>query len=167
MPEMPFVLSHWSTLIENFQSSPQEFYATVEAAIAKRKLPNVSVSRVSGREGGTFSASREYLRVTKNEFIFDICAAPFGTGYFYSSWQTLKQESGCLRLFLIWSIVGIPFLFLPRPRLTYYQMDTAQMFQKAIHNAVLEAVDTVTNAKGIRALSETERKPIMREFFGK
>jgi hypothetical protein len=36
------------------------------------------------------------------------------------------------------------------------------MFQQAVHNAVLEVMDCMTANKGIRALSETERKPIMK-----
>jgi hypothetical protein len=47
---------------------------------------------------------------------------------------------------------------------TYYRMDTALMFQSAVHAAVMQVVDQMTSSKGIRALSELERKPIMREF---
>ena len=39
------------------------------------------------------------------------------------------------------------------------------MFQKAVHNAVLEVIDEMTTANGLRALGESERKPIMREFY--
>jgi hypothetical protein len=38
------------------------------------------------------------------------------------------------------------------------------MFQDAVHNAVLEVVDCITASKGVRALSEAERKPIMKRF---
>ena len=47
---------------------------------------------------------------------------------------------------------------------TFYSMDTAIMFQKAVHNAVCEVVDCMTANKGVRALSEFERKPIMKHF---
>ncbi len=50
-----------------------------------------------------------------------------------------------------------------RPQ-TYYKVDTALMFQDAVHNAVLEVIDQISTVKGIRPLSEFERKPIMREF---
>jgi hypothetical protein len=43
-------------------------------------------------------------------------------------------------------------------------MDTALMFQESVHNAVLEVVDCITAAKGIRALTEAERKPILKAF---
>jgi hypothetical protein len=51
--------------------------------------------------------------------------------------------------------------FLPQ---TYYRIDTALMFQQAVHAAVMEVIDGLTKAKGLRSLSETERKPILREF---
>lgn len=53
-------------------------------------------------------------------------------------------------------------LFLPP---TYYRIDTALMFQQTVHAAVLEVIDGMTKAKGMRALSELERKPIMRDFY--
>lgn len=47
---------------------------------------------------------------------------------------------------------------------TYYRIDTALMFQQAVHAAVMEVIDGMTKAKGLRSLSETERKPILKEF---
>lgn len=40
------VLSHWSTLIENFQFSPQKFYELVTEAVKRRQMPNATVSNV-------------------------------------------------------------------------------------------------------------------------
>jgi hypothetical protein len=42
------------------------------------------MSRVEFAEGGMLSAKREYLRMTRERLVFDICAAPFGTSYFFS-----------------------------------------------------------------------------------
>jgi hypothetical protein len=47
---------------------------------------------------------------------------------------------------------------------TFYAIDTALMFQDAVHNAVMEVIDCVTENKGVRALTESERKPIMKRF---
>ena len=49
--------------------------------------------------------------------------------------------------------------------ITYYRIDTSQMFQKAVEQAVQEAVDQVTVGRGLRPLTELERKPVMRDFF--
>jgi len=50
---------------------------------------------------------------------------------------------------------------------TYYRLDTSQMFQQSVQNAVMEVVDQVTAGKGFKQLTETERKPIMRDFWKK
>jgi hypothetical protein len=49
--------------------------------------------------------------------------------------------------------------------ITYYKIDTALMFQESIRLAVHEVIDELTKAKGIRALSESERAPIMNDLF--
>jgi hypothetical protein len=48
---------------------------------------------------------------------------------------------------------------------TYYRIDSLQMFQTAVHNAVTEVIDVMTASQGIRALSPDERKPVLREFY--
>ena len=78
------VISHWYALVPDFQSSTQEFYAGIEKELESRKVPGLEMSRVEFAEGGLLSAKREYLRMTRERLVFDICAAPFGTSYFYS-----------------------------------------------------------------------------------
>lgn len=78
------VFSHWNKPSEGFQTSAMDFYASVEAALQRRQIPDVSVYRVDLHEGRTLSAMREYLRFTRQKLAFDLCAAPYGTGYFYS-----------------------------------------------------------------------------------
>jgi hypothetical protein len=85
MPRKPAIVSHWHQLYENFSTSSRDFYAAVEEAIKKRKLPDLSFSRVTWKESGVLSAKREYLRVARGRLHWDICAAPFGTGFFFSS----------------------------------------------------------------------------------
>jgi len=47
---------------------------------------------------------------------------------------------------------------------TFYAMDTALMFQKAVHQAVQDVIQCMTDGKGVRALTEAERQPIMKQF---
>jgi len=54
-------------------------------------------------------------------------------------------------------------LYFP-PRLTYYRMDTAEMFYRAVSEAVGGVVNSLCSAQGIRGLSEDQCKPIMRGF---
>jgi len=78
------VFSHWFRLIENLQSSSMDFYARVEKALERRQVPKLIAARVDWREGGFLSAKREYLRLTRERLTFDVCGAPFGTGFFVS-----------------------------------------------------------------------------------
>ncbi len=152
------VISNWSTLIENFQTSPQQFYEALTKAIEKRQMPGATISRMDMKEGGLFSASREYLRIScKKDFYFAICGAPFGSGFFVS-WWLLEPPAGCLaQIFPLLAAVSKPW--------TYYRIDTATMFRTATHQAVLEVVDEIMEQNNIKALPEAERKPVLKEFF--
>ena len=157
------VISHWDHLIEGLHYSTQEFYADLNRAIVARKIPEATVCTVEIKEGGLLSAKRLYLRVGRKKLRFDICGAPFGNAFFFSWWLT-ELPSGCLAFLLSIPIVQSWTWFLARP-LTYFKLDTAFMFQETVHTAVLEVIDQITEAKGMRALSDEERKPIMRDFF--
>jgi hypothetical protein len=74
----------WCQLIENVAASPSDVYATVEQSVAKRKVPGLEITREFWHEGGALSAKREYLRFARERLVFEICAAPFGTGFFLS-----------------------------------------------------------------------------------
>lgn len=212
------VVSHWSTLIENFQASPLTFYQAVEAALARRHVPETKNSRVDHREAGILSANREYLHVARETFNFDVCGAPFGTGFFVSWWLTeeVPTMNPLLKVLFIVGLLGVGlwmlsqlglilgavviivivfgglavantlaaggdlndnviralpllgslYVWLFKPA-TFYRIDTMEMFQTAVHNSVLEVIDVMTAEKGVRALSEADRKPIMREFYAR
>lgn len=215
----PFILSHWPQLISGLQASSQQFYADTEQALARRCIPNTEIFRVEWSENGVLSAQREYLRVARGKYAFDICGAPFGNGFFVSNWcieersslrpweigvgillwvfvagitiQVLGSTIGNaavligspLALVVIASylnrtregwddfLVAIPLLGRAYERLfrpqTYYKIDTAEMFRQAVHGAVLEVVNGMLEAKGLRKLSETDTKPMLKIATGK
>jgi len=70
--------------IENFATSTDEFYRSIEAELELMQVPDLQLSREYFREGGLLSAQREYLRLRRERLIFDVCAAPFGTSFFFS-----------------------------------------------------------------------------------
>src|SRR5579862_2643000 len=228
MPKQVEAIAHWHQLLENFHTSSLEFYSSLEAAIKARSVPELHSARIEHKEGGLASAKREYLRMHRGKHAFDICAAPFGTGFFVSWWFTeppLKfaflyligflfglliivnvayaiglavgmSTSGFTSGFLygaIFVFFGVPLLLwvlgnavrngsirgestlLAIPLIgwlyekifapaTFYAMDTAIMYQKAVHSAVREVIECMTADKGVRALSEEEWKPIMKKF---
>ena len=214
----PVVRSHWHHTFEGLQVSPLDFYASVEAGVARRTVPDVHISRVEWAESGILSARREYLRVERGPLAFDVCSAQFGSGQFFSSWLAELVPSplwgilGFLVLTGVYAaasamavlllgklhvgaaIVALPVLLLgyffvlfviglaARDKLvpweegiratpllgwlytvlfspdTYYKLDTVLMFQDLVHAAVLEAVDELTETRGLRALTPEERK---------
>lgn len=80
------VLSNWAVLIDEFNTSGQEFFAAIERNVQAREVPEVSFTRVTFRESGLLSSKREYLRVRRGNLNFDVGAAPYGTGFFFSWW---------------------------------------------------------------------------------
>jgi hypothetical protein len=154
------LLSHWFHLIEGLQYSPQRFYLSIKEAIKRRQLSGITLSGVEYYEGAPLiSPKRVYLRVKRNEHVFDICAAPFGNGFFISWW--FGEKVGLLYRI---PIIGLVFMLLFRPS-TYYRHDTALMFQESIHAAVIEVLEQTTQAKGMRGLSEMEKKPILSDLL--
>jgi hypothetical protein len=162
------VIAHWNTLIEGFQFSPQRFYDMVSEAVTRRSMPYTTLSKVQFKEGNFLSAKRDYLRINyaKEDFYFAVCGGQFGTGFFVSYWQ-LQPPDGCLvALFKSFPVLSLIARALVRPW-TYYRVDTVTMFNTAVHQAITEVVDTITSsAQGIRQLTESERKPVMRELMG-
>jgi hypothetical protein len=158
-------IGHWNGWIGGLQASSKEFYTQVEEAIGKREVPDCKIVRVSLSEGGFFSSSREYLRVIRKDLRFEICAAPFGDSFFVS-WWLLYEQTGLWAFLASIPYLGFFFRALVRP-LTYYQMDTANMFQSLVHDALLEVFEKLGKANGKRALGEAERRPVMKEFFAR
>jgi len=161
------VLSHWNHMVPGMQQSSADFYTAVDRALGEQHLTDAKIERVNIHEGGLLSAKREYLQVRRKDHVFHICAAPFGNGFFVSWWLG-EVRSGLWAALADLPYVGRFFAILgsfAKP-LTYYRIDTALMFQSVTHGAVLTALESVIDAKGMRALTDVEKKPIMRDFFG-
>ena len=222
MSKHPHVVGHWHTSIDDFSTSSLEFYELVKEGLARREIPDLKISTVEWKEGGIGSGMRVYLRISRESLSYDICAAPFGTGFFFSSWLAriprilldlvcillalctlgflsyvfLRGEDGgsrgCLGAFLVpviffgmlfsigavvrggnlgleptvlsMPVTGFLYQLAFRP-VTYFNEDTALMFQEAVQAAVVEAIDGLRASKGLRALSYEERKPSLRNFL--
>ncbi|MBN2455466.1 MAG: hypothetical protein JXB29_02850, partial [Sedimentisphaerales bacterium] len=66
-------------------------------------------------------------------------------------------------------IIGVVIVALWRlsMRSTYYRLDTAMMFRDSVHTAVMEVVDKVVDAKGLRQLTEEQKKPILKDILSR
>jgi len=78
------VIDHWYALVPGFNSPSKEFYEGIEKELKTREVPGLEIFHVDFAEGGVLSQKREYLRMTRERLVFDICAAQFGTAYFFS-----------------------------------------------------------------------------------
>lgn len=115
------VIDHWIGFAENFQFSSTEFYDSVEQVLKTRQVPGLEISRVDFAEGGLLSDKRVYLRMLRERLVFDVCAAPFGTRYFFSCrmaeipavvqlWQLLLLVVAIATVFsLFWKMMGLFF----------------------------------------------------------
>src|SRR5690349_10875389 len=78
------ILDSWILFADSFSFPPQEFYAAIDKEMTARKIPSMEISREDFSEGGLLSDKRIYLRLFRERLALYTCAAPFGTGYFFS-----------------------------------------------------------------------------------
>ena len=101
------LIDHWIVSAAEFSLAPGEFYTTVENQLSARKFPSVEISRVEFAEGGLMSDQRLYLRFMRERLAVDVCAAPFGTEYFFACRTTYIPA-----LVRLWHIVvALAFFF--------------------------------------------------------
>ena len=155
--------SRWSTLIDDFNFSSEDFYNLLKEELESNGIEGITTNFVSLKEGGAFSSSRTYLRLTWKDYHYDICAAPFGKGFFISWWLLYKNSLGQIIVSKIPFVGG--WLASKLYPVTYYKVDIASMFMSYAQSSVLKVIDTITKEKGIRGLSEAERKPILQDIF--
>lgn len=155
--------SRWNTLIDNFEYSPKEFYALLKTELESHGITKINIKEKFIKEGGAMSHSRIYLRATWKDYQYDICGAKFGHGFFVSWWLLYKDSIGKIM------VAKIPFIggWLARKLypVTYYRIDTASMFMNYAQSSVLKVIDDITNDKGIRSISEADRKPMLNDVF--
>jgi hypothetical protein len=113
------VEKHWYAPMLDFRISTQDFYKAIEDELQQRQVPALEVSRVEFAEGGWLSAQRQYLRLQREWLVFDVCAAPFGTSWFFSLrgavnrrtlrlWEVLVTLASLGSLFgLYWQMFGL------------------------------------------------------------
>lgn len=155
--------AHWHHSYEGLQLSVRDFYQAVTDELKTKGLRNVAITRVNHHEGSVLSAEREYLRLRRAELVSDICVAPFGPGFFASIWLGVRPTAFQIL------ISTIPFMggwlvnkLIPN---TYYRRDSTLMYEETVRKAVQDVLDRNTTAKGLRALTESERKPFLNDKF--
>jgi hypothetical protein len=108
-----FILQYECKLLDNIEASPRDVYDTVEKAVKAREIPGLLTTREHWNEGGALSAKREYLRLTRERLLFEICAAPFGSDFFISFRITLiPLVIDPVAIFVFLGIAGVALLIL-------------------------------------------------------
>lgn len=155
--------AHWNTLIDEFQYSTKDFYTLLEKELRSHGINDITVFEKEISEGNALSTKRLYLRVNWKDYTYDCCCAPFGNGTFFSWWMFSERkdvEGLIAKIPLIGGLLAN--FFFPT---TYYKVDSASMFRSYAQSSVLKVIDEITKEKGIRSLSESERKPILQDIF--
>ncbi len=160
-----FFHSHWNTLINSFEYSTEEFYKRYKKELLSHGVSGVTTASVSLREGNIFSNKRRYLRIKWKEFQYDICAAPFGDGFFVS-WWLLDRATWIQVLISLIPFIGRWLIRKLYPT-TYYKIDTASMMMRYCHQTALRVIDDITDGQGVRKMTEDERKPILNDIFNR
>lgn len=155
---IPIIKSNWHYQFDGLQFSTQDFYSSAEISIRKRNIPEVTIKKITLSQGSLFSSKREYLRVSRKELVYDICAAPYGTGFFISYWH--GETVDALTIFFSKIPLIGPFFIKVLANKTYYQIDTETMFKESVRSGILEAIDAISNQHGLKVLSDIDRRAI-------
>lgn len=151
----PSILGHSYFHFEDLQLSSKEFYTSVEDTLKSFEYPNLSITHPNFSESGMFSANREYLCIKRKEYLFYVCAAPFGRSFFVSWW--LKEQMS------MWQVLlnSIPFIGARLGRLysnkTFFQIDTEILFKESIRRVVNGVVEEISQSKGKRYITSEVR----------
>lgn len=152
---------HWQTWLSDFHYTSDAFYTKLSERIVAMNLPKVSTPVVSASTQDWTFTKRKYLVVERGGVRFDICAAPFGTTYFFSYWQT--EQLSFFRIVMS-RFPGTSYFSKLR---SFYSHDTRSMFAAAIHDAIVQTIDEVTSEQNHRGLSEHARRPTMTDPYSR
>lgn len=101
------ILTRWHHYLDGFENGTHPFYAALDAAIERRRIPDARLSRVTITENGALPAevglltqARVCVRVEREDLTIDICATPFGRGLSISWWLMRPSRKGLLYLIL-------------------------------------------------------------------
>lgn len=159
------VVSRWNVLIPNFNHSSKDFYDALIEEINAHEIEGIRKGVNPRITRGAFSRKRNYLIVRYDDFLIEICAAPFGKSFFVSYW--VLNEDNRFEI----AIGRIPWLgkrlvkwFYP---VTAYRIDTIEMYRILIHNLVIEKIDEMLASEKLERLSENQKIPVLKDIFAR
>lgn len=99
------LLKYHPELIEKTNYSAKEFYALVLKNVAERQIPDNAMEHIMIRQGGPGTARRLYLQLRRSRMFIEICAMPFGTGFFVAERVFERRPHGPLLALVIGLLV--------------------------------------------------------------
>lgn len=100
------VVDHFLTVAYYEHFDDLALYEVIAAEIDRQQVPSLKMKRVDLNEGGGLSDQREYLRIKRENIVFDFCAAPIGVHHFFS------YRAYCLPVEVKWyHILGVLTFF--------------------------------------------------------
>jgi|GEM_PF-740233 len=150
------VQSHWQHIFDGLKFSSEEFYKSVQELVESKEMPGVKISNQKFDETNVYGADRIYLRIRRDESMFLVCAAPFGTGFFISWWYG-EPVDWLKEILLSIPILGWIFVKTMYNR-TLCKLDYDGMFSETVKQCVKEAIENMIFVKGTKKLTEQEYK---------
>jgi len=105
-------LAYWCKLFPDISYSAKELYGAIVKNVQAQMVPALEPGLVLIRQGGPFSPERLYLQMRRERLVFEICGAPFGTGFFVSSRLFDRRKEPTL---LDFCVLFFLILLLPLP----------------------------------------------------
>lgn len=160
------IVSQWSVYMDGLKFSSQNFYAFLKEAINEKGYPDVKFGSTRYREKrGPFSAQREYLRIERKGYYFDVCGFPFGESFVYSH-RSFERFSLLHRIILQIPVMGKRIVLFLRKK-TFQQEDEQAVFLSAVHSMIVELAKDQIKTNGLRSPAELEQAPIQYDLKGR
>ncbi len=155
---------HFIVAVKDFNVDCALVYEKLSNKIINQQIPGVgAMITVSKPEGTNPFAKRKYFMIERKGVVSYVCAAPFGTDFFFSLW-TLERIT-----LTRWILTHIPVLgpILERTfwKMTFYKIDSFSMFNTMVHEAFKDVMNEVTDGRISREYSKEELRPVLKNVF--
>lgn len=138
---------NWAHVFKDADYSKQDFYDRFEKKLKASKINDITFSWEDFHEGAHFvSPKRRYRKVQWRDKLFYVCIAPYGDGFFVSWWH-FELTPMWERILLLLGPYGKWVVMSINP-MTFYRLDTAAVFQRYMHDAVVESMDEISKTQG-------------------
>lgn len=135
-------ISYWCTLFDDCVYSPKDFYEMVEQNLLRRQVPDLLRDYIYLHEGTLFSKRRLYYQMRRERIVAEICAAPFGSGFFISS-RLFDRRRRAFFFDYVFSIVSL--MAVSAPVLRWFDSMTTLVWLGIVFTTIWSLMRLATN----------------------